>query len=342
MCCTALVAIACGEYTSLATVTLSRPSCEEQADCQPDMICKRGYCYFDDEDAGGLGVDAKAGNPENDAGAHGHDASATAAAPPDAGAAIEDQGFEDALATDLGLVVEGAASCADAPCFAGVQCQDLPEGRVCGDCPAGYEGDGEHCSDVDECLDDPCAADTTCENTEGSYHCMPSDCRLWNNNRETLCPEGRYNCNCRGNCGSSTPCDQSESSCQLWDYDSNRLCAAGTYNCDCSGGCHATSPCDADGGSHSGSWPPADADEVADYFGLTNGGRPTFYFSQVMSAYPAQFQVVVVGCASVTVINNNSRFEGGGLVIKQSEVSGRGMGVIALASCQSSRCYLQY
>ena len=39
----------------------------------------------------------------------------------------------------------------------------------CGDCPAGYTGDGKTCSDIDECLLDSC--DHICVNSPGSFTC---------------------------------------------------------------------------------------------------------------------------------------------------------------------------
>ena len=39
----------------------------------------------------------------------------------------------------------------------------------CGECPAGYTGDGRTCSDIDECLQDSC--DHICINSPGSYTC---------------------------------------------------------------------------------------------------------------------------------------------------------------------------
>jgi hypothetical protein len=48
------------------------------------------------------------------------------------------------------------------PCFGGVTCTANGDDYTCGDCPAGYEGDGETCTDVDACADDPCFADVAC------------------------------------------------------------------------------------------------------------------------------------------------------------------------------------
>ncbi|XP_054138994.1 mucin-4 [Melozone crissalis] len=54
-------------------------------------------------------------------------------------------------------------------CFPGVGC-DPSSG--CGPCPAGLTGDGEHCSDIDECTQGmECPENSTCTNTVGSYIC---------------------------------------------------------------------------------------------------------------------------------------------------------------------------
>ncbi|XP_030083050.2 mucin-4 [Serinus canaria] len=54
-------------------------------------------------------------------------------------------------------------------CFPGVGCDPF---SGCGPCPAGLTGDGEHCSDIDECTQGTeCPGNSTCTNTVGSYIC---------------------------------------------------------------------------------------------------------------------------------------------------------------------------
>ncbi|XP_027739795.1 mucin-4 isoform X2 [Empidonax traillii] len=54
-------------------------------------------------------------------------------------------------------------------CFPGVGCDPY---TGCGPCPAGLTGDGQHCSDIDECAQGTeCLGNATCTNTVGSYVC---------------------------------------------------------------------------------------------------------------------------------------------------------------------------
>lgn len=56
----------------------------------------------------------------------------------------------------------GGTECALNPCFAGVACEDIGNGPVCGACPEGYEGDGTTCTDIDGCASGPCFAGVAC------------------------------------------------------------------------------------------------------------------------------------------------------------------------------------
>ena len=83
--------------------------------------------------------------------------------------------------------------------------------------------------------------------------------------------------------------------------------------------------------------------ETGKYFGRYNGDRPTWYYGKKMSGYPKTFYLTISGCVSnVKVSNNGKRWTGSGLVVKQSEVSGRGMAVLAPSSCKSKSSYLTY
>ncbi len=83
--------------------------------------------------------------------------------------------------------------------------------------------------------------------------------------------------------------------------------------------------------------------EHGNYHGRYNGDRPTWYFSKRMKDYPQKLTVVVDGCAKVKITSHDGkRFSGGGLVVKQSHVTGRGMAVIAPSSCKSRTSHIVY
>jgi len=83
--------------------------------------------------------------------------------------------------------------------------------------------------------------------------------------------------------------------------------------------------------------------ENGDYHGRYNGDRPTWYFDHNMSWYPSSFSIIVEGCGTVSVINNNgTRFESGSYIVKQSDVAGRGMALVFPASCKSTKSSLEY
>ncbi|XP_078600596.1 cartilage oligomeric matrix protein-like isoform X2 [Branchiostoma floridae x Branchiostoma japonicum] len=71
-----------------------------------------------------------------------------------------------------GGVPQPRRTCNDDPCWAGVSCTDTPTGFECGECPGGYQGNGTHCADVDECrLATPCSVLTTCQNLSPGFRC---------------------------------------------------------------------------------------------------------------------------------------------------------------------------
>lgn len=86
--------------------------------------------------------------------------------------------------------------------------------------------------------------------------------------------------------------------------------------------------------------------EVGYYRGRTNGNRPTWYFNKKMGDYPSQFTVVIKGanCKTITVQNNGERYEKElPYLVKQSDVKGRGMAVLASADCNPSEpAYVLY
>ncbi len=86
-----------------------------------------------------------------------------------------------------------------------------------------------------------------------------------------------------------------------------------------------------------------DTREEGLYWGRHNGNRPTWYFSKPMRDYPQQFTVVVDGCATVNITSHNGyRYVEGSTIVKQSDVSGRGLVVVASAGCYSKTAHIIY
>uniref|UniRef100_A0A452S3J5 Thrombospondin-3 n=1 Tax=Ursus americanus TaxID=9643 RepID=A0A452S3J5_URSAM len=64
--------------------------------------------------------------------------------------------------------------CSPNPCFRGVDCMEVYEypGYRCGPCPPGLQGNGTHCTDINECAHaDPCFPGASCINTVPGFHC---------------------------------------------------------------------------------------------------------------------------------------------------------------------------
>lgn len=67
-------------------------------------------------------------------------------------------------------------SCVPNPCHPGVECVETPEGVQCGPCPEGTQGNGSHCTDVDEVNKDPVL--TTGKEEESLCMQITTDCLL--------------------------------------------------------------------------------------------------------------------------------------------------------------------
>uniref|UniRef100_A0A8I4A0W8 Cartilage oligomeric matrix protein n=1 Tax=Callithrix jacchus TaxID=9483 RepID=A0A8I4A0W8_CALJA len=62
-------------------------------------------------------------------------------------------------------------SCAPGFCFPGVACIQTESGARCGPCPAGFTGNGSHCTDINECSAHPCFPRVRCINTSPGFRC---------------------------------------------------------------------------------------------------------------------------------------------------------------------------
>ncbi|XP_022106207.1 cartilage oligomeric matrix protein-like [Acanthaster planci] len=64
--------------------------------------------------------------------------------------------------------------CGSSPCFPTVRCTDTPTGYLCGPCPDGFQGNGTHCTDINECLlASPCSPAANCVNLVPGFRCTP-------------------------------------------------------------------------------------------------------------------------------------------------------------------------
>uniref|UniRef100_A0A8C6XN96 Thrombospondin 3 n=1 Tax=Naja naja TaxID=35670 RepID=A0A8C6XN96_NAJNA len=71
---------------------------------------------------------------------------------------------------------EHRSRCNPNPCFVGVDCMETYEypGYRCGPCPPGFEGNGTHCADINECLfANPCFTGSKCLNIAPGFRCEP-------------------------------------------------------------------------------------------------------------------------------------------------------------------------
>lgn len=82
--------------------------------------------------------------------------------------------------------------------------------------------------------------------------------------------------------------------------------------------------------------------EQCNYRGRTNGNRPTWYCSKKMSAYPSKINIYIPTCTDRTISNNGTRFQDGSFIVKQSDVSGRGIAILINAGCNSDKAYIRY
>lgn len=88
--------------------------------------------------------------------------------------------------------------------------------------------------------------------------------------------------------------------------------------------------------------PVQSGSEKCSYSGRYNGDRATWYCSKKMASYPSKITVKITGCFTKTVPNNGTRYQDSQLIVKQSDVSGRGMALVANSSCKSTEAYIEY
>ncbi|XP_028401634.1 mucin-like protein [Dendronephthya gigantea] len=99
------------------------------------------------------------------------------------------------------------------PCHPQVTCTNSPTGYICGPCPTGFGGDGQNCSDIDECEQKKHSCEMVCKNNAGSYDCS---CNLG-----YVLNADQKNCDDVNECTSGHECAQT---CENTE---------GSYNCLC-------------------------------------------------------------------------------------------------------------
>ncbi|XP_056424057.1 fibrillin-3-like [Hyla sarda] len=153
-----------------------------------------------------------------------------------------------------GSCVRPSSACKPS-CHPKALCHNTVMGYKCA-CDVGFQGNGEDCEDVDECLEDVCKDNTTiCVNTVGSYMCICKPGFRFNNSQCSDIDEcatdnhnchamadcyntfGGYECKCRNgyqgngvNCTDIDECQTLNGGCHLKATCTNR---PGGYNCSC-------------------------------------------------------------------------------------------------------------
>ncbi|XP_028406443.1 delta-like protein A [Dendronephthya gigantea] len=144
-------------------------------------------------------------------------------------------------------------NCASSPCSANANCTNTDDSYLC-KCQTGYEGNGRHCTDVNECKSFPCGFNANCANTNGSYlcQCKPgyegngtnctdvNECKSFpcGSNANCTNTNGSYLCKCQpGYEGSGINCT-AVNYCENATCDSNANCTNtnGSYLCECQPG----------------------------------------------------------------------------------------------------------
>jgi uncharacterized RmlC-like cupin family protein len=83
--------------------------------------------------------------------------------------------------------------------------------------------------------------------------------------------------------------------------------------------------------------------ETSKCHGRTNGDRPTWYFSKYIAEYGSPLYLTVPGyCTKLKIVHNNTRYQNGETVVKNSSSPGRKMAILLPKACPSADLTVEY
>lgn len=96
-------------------------------------------------------------------------------------------------------VKDFCSTASGSPCHPLVNCTNSPTQYICGACPSGYGGNGQNCSDIEECSLNTDNCQMLCVNSAGSFECQCNSGYQLNADKKNCddideCATGRHDC----------------------------------------------------------------------------------------------------------------------------------------------------